>query len=150
VPDPASPTPIRQAILDEPLRPRLSETLAVPCAAFDPGAVHHIGVFLGEGVGAEVVPVAMRMLDLLAAHSPRQFQLHQGGLIGLPAKAECGSSLSDDVTLRRAIVRFGWRNVLRPRWRPLRLRASRALQPLLQVHPARTFGRGSRRRRDPP
>ena len=98
MPDPASPTPIRQAILDEPLRPRLSETLAVPCAAFDPGAVHHIGVFLGEGVGAEVVPVAMRMLDLLAAHSPRQFQLHQGGLIGLPAKAECGSSLSDDVT----------------------------------------------------
>lgn len=87
--------PIR---LDEPLRPRLSETLGVPCARFDPAAVHHIGVFLGEGVGAEVVPVAMRLLDLLATHSDRSFELHEGGLIGLPAKAQCGSSLSGEVT----------------------------------------------------
>ena len=84
--------------LDEPLRPRLSETLGVPCAAFDPAQVHHIGVLLGEGVGAEVVPVAMRLLDLLADQSGRQFQLHQGGLIGLPAKAQYGSCLSDEVT----------------------------------------------------
>ena len=70
----------------------------MPCAAFDPARVHHVGVFLGEGVGAEVVPVAMRMLDVLATHSSRQFQLHQGGLIGLPAKAVCGSSLSGEVT----------------------------------------------------
>lgn len=84
--------------LDEPLRPRLSETLAVPCAAFDAATVHHIGVFLGEGVGAEVVPVAMRLLDLLAAHSERRFELHQGGLIGLPAKARFGTSLSEEVT----------------------------------------------------
>ena len=98
MPDPATPSLSHRAILDEPLRPRLSETLAVPCAPFDPSRVHHVGVFLGEGVGAEVVPVAMRMLDLLAAHSPRQFEIHHGGLIGLPAKAECGVSLSDDVT----------------------------------------------------
>jgi len=84
--------------LDEPMRPRLSETLGVPCAAFDPGQVHHIGVFLGEGVGAEVVPVAMRMLDLLGQHSARRFELHQGGLIGLPAKALHGTSLSGEVT----------------------------------------------------
>ena len=84
--------------LDEPPRPRLSETLGVPCAAFDPAQVHHIGVLLGEGVGAEVVPVAMRLLDLLADQSGRQFQLHQGGLIGLPAKAQYGSCLSDEVT----------------------------------------------------
>ena len=32
---------------DEPRRPRLTEALVVPCAAFDPGQVHHIGVFLG-------------------------------------------------------------------------------------------------------
>ena len=87
--------PIR---LDEPLRPRLSETLGVPCARFDPAAVHHIGVFIGEGVGAEVVPVAMRLLDLLGANSDRRFEFHQGGLIGLPAKAQCGSSLSAEVT----------------------------------------------------
>jgi 3-isopropylmalate dehydrogenase len=83
--------------LDEPLRPRLGETLGVPCAAFDPGQVHHIGVFLGEGVGAEVVPVATRMLGLLADQSGRQFELHQGGLIGFPAKAQFGSSLSEEV-----------------------------------------------------
>lgn len=83
---------------EEPLRPRLSETLAVPCAAFDPAQVHHVGVFLGEGVGVEVVPVAMRMLGLLAGHSDRKFQLHEGGLIGLPAKAIHGSSLSNEVT----------------------------------------------------
>ena len=98
MPDPASPRPVAARALGEPLRPRLSENLCVPCAAFDPAAVHHIGVFLGEGVGAEVVPVAMRMLDLLAAHSAREFQLHQGGLIGLPAKAQCGASLSQEVT----------------------------------------------------
>jgi len=84
--------------LDEPMRPRLSETLGVPCPAFDPGQVHHVGVFLGEGVGAEVVPVAMRMLGLLAGHCNRRFELHQGGLIGLPAKALHGTSLSDEVT----------------------------------------------------
>lgn len=83
---------------EEPLRPRLSETLAVPCATFDPAQVHHIGVFLGEGVGVEVVPVAMRMLGLLAGHSDRKFQLHEGGLIGLPAKAIHGTSLSPEVT----------------------------------------------------
>ena len=84
--------------LDEPARPRLSETLGVPCAAFDPAQIHHIGVLLGEGVGAEVVPVAMRLLDMLADQSGRQFQFHQGGLIGLPAKAQYGTSLSDEVT----------------------------------------------------
>ena len=98
MPDPASPRPIATLPLAEPLRARLSETLSIPCAAFDPAAVHHIGVFLGEGVGAEVVPVAMQLLDLLAAHSDRRFLLHQGGLIGLPAKARCGTSLSDEVS----------------------------------------------------
>ncbi len=83
---------------DEPLRPRLSETLSVPCAAFDPARVHHVGVFLGEGVGVEVVPVAMRMLGLLARHGNRKFELHEGGLIGLPAKAIHGTSLSTEVT----------------------------------------------------
>ncbi len=86
------------ARIDERRRARLTETLAVPCAAFDPAAVHHVGVFLGEGVGVEVVPVAMRMLGLLAGHSDRKFQLHEGGLIGLPAKAIHGTSLSGEVT----------------------------------------------------
>ncbi|MCY7279628.1 MAG: hypothetical protein LH610_01785 [Sphingomonas bacterium] len=93
-----SPIPTSTASFDEPLRPRLSETVGVPCAAFDISQVHHIGVFLGEGVGAEVVPVAMRLLDLLADRSGRRFELHQGGLIGLAAKAQFGTSLSDEVT----------------------------------------------------
>jgi 3-isopropylmalate dehydrogenase len=84
--------------LVEPPRQRLSETLGVPCAPFDPAKVHHVGVFLGEGVGAEVVPVAMRMLGLLAGHCDRRFELHEGGLIGLPAKAIHGTSLSGEVT----------------------------------------------------
>ena len=93
----ASPV-LTKTTIDEPSRPRLSETLGVPCAAFDPAQVHHIGVFLGEGVGAEVVPVAIRLLGLLADHGDRKFELHQGGLIGLPAKALHGTSLSDEVT----------------------------------------------------
>ncbi|MCY7270462.1 MAG: hypothetical protein LH485_00195 [Sphingomonas bacterium] len=84
--------------LDEPMRPRLSEALGVPCAAFDPARVHHIGVVLGEGVGVEVVPVAMRLLDVLGEHGNRRFELHHGGLIGLPAKAQFGTSLSEEVT----------------------------------------------------
>ncbi|WP_265571130.1 isocitrate/isopropylmalate family dehydrogenase [Sphingomicrobium nitratireducens] len=76
--------------------PRLSETLERPIPAFDPTATHHIGMFLGEGVGPEVVPVAMRMLEILSRNSHRRFDIHEGGLIGLPAKLKHGSSLSDE------------------------------------------------------
>jgi 3-isopropylmalate dehydrogenase len=81
----------------EPLRPRLTETLHVPCAAFDPAEVHHVGVFMGEGVGVEVVPVAVSLLETLAQASSRRIELHEGGLIGLPAKELHGSSLSPEV-----------------------------------------------------
>jgi 3-isopropylmalate dehydrogenase len=82
----------------EPLQPRLTETLHVPCPGYDPARVHHVGVFLGEGVGAEVVPVAVSLLETLAAATSRRFELHEGGLIGLPAKQLYGSSLSPEVT----------------------------------------------------
>ena len=83
--------PIR---LDEPLRPRLSETLGVPCARFDPAAVHHIGVFIGEGVGAEVVPVAMRLLDLLGANSDRRFEfLRELRIVSKIYKWHCASGI---------------------------------------------------------
>jgi 3-isopropylmalate dehydrogenase len=81
----------------EPLQPRLVETLHVPCPHYDPASVHHVGVFLGEGVGPEVVPVAIALLETLSAASSRRFELHEGGLIGLPAKAIHGSSLSEEV-----------------------------------------------------
>ena len=81
----------------EPVRARLAEALHVPCPPFDPARVHHVGVFLGEGVGPEVVPVAIQLLEVLAGATSRRFELHQGGAIGLPAKEICGSSLSPDV-----------------------------------------------------
>jgi 3-isopropylmalate dehydrogenase len=81
----------------EPAQPRLAESLQVPCPGYDPARVHHIGIFLGEGVGTEVVPIAMSLLDVLAKATSRRFELHEGGLIGLPAKAIHGSSLSEEV-----------------------------------------------------
>ena len=81
----------------EPLLPRLTETLHVPCAPYDPALVHHVGVFMGEGVGVEVVPVAVSLLEVLAEATSRRFELHEGGLIGLPAKELYGSSLSPEV-----------------------------------------------------
>lgn len=84
--------------LAEPVKPRLVETLHVPCPAYDPASVHHVGIFMGEGVGPEVVPVAAALLEVLAKAGPRRFELHEGGLIGLPAKQLYGSSLSPEVT----------------------------------------------------
>lgn len=66
-------------------------------AGFNPRNSHCIGVLLGEGVGPEVVPVALKMLDILLAHSDRRFIIRYGGLIGYPAKAASGKSLSPEV-----------------------------------------------------
>jgi 3-isopropylmalate dehydrogenase len=81
----------------EATRPRLTEALHVPCAPWDPARIHHIGVFLGEGVGPEVVRVATSLLEVLSQATSRRFELHEGGLIGLPAKELYGSSLSPEV-----------------------------------------------------
>jgi len=84
--------------LTEAPKARLTQSLHVPCVPWDPANEHHIGVFMGEGVGAEVVPVAMSLLEVLASRTSRRFELHEGGLIGLPAKELYGSSLSPEVT----------------------------------------------------
>lgn len=76
----------------------LTTTIDPVYGSFDPGALHVIGVLTGEGVGPEVVPVALRLLALLASHSERKFDLREGGAIGYPAKQVCGSSLSAEVT----------------------------------------------------
>jgi len=81
---------------EEAQRTRLSETLCVPCPHFDPARTHHIGLFLGEGVGEEVVPVAVRLLERLAEACGRRLALHWGGAIGFPAKEQCGRSLSPE------------------------------------------------------
>ncbi|HJQ17262.1 MAG TPA: isocitrate/isopropylmalate family dehydrogenase [Allosphingosinicella sp.] len=78
-------------------RPRLTATLNGGARAFDPTATHVVGVLIGEGVGHEVVPVALAMLDVLRAKTSRRFDIRAGGLIGYPAKEVFGSSLSHEV-----------------------------------------------------
>lgn len=78
-------------------RPRLTAALNGGARRFDPSATHRIGVLMGEGVGPEVVPVALDLLDALRTCSDRRFELRTGGLIGYPAKEVFGSSLSGEV-----------------------------------------------------
>lgn len=92
-----NPAPDSLKSVTEPVHPRLTESLHVPCPHHDPSGVHHVGIFLGEGVGPEVVPVAVQLLEVLADATSRRFELHEGGAIGLTAKEMCGSSLSPDV-----------------------------------------------------
>ena len=56
-----------------------------------------VGVLEGEGVGPELVPLAVGLLETLAAHGGRAFDIRHGGLIGYPAKERFGSSLSPEV-----------------------------------------------------
>lgn len=63
---------------------------------FDPNKKHVIGILIGEGVGSEVVPVALNLLEILGRHTKREFVLQTGGLIGYPAKEKYGSSLSSE------------------------------------------------------
>lgn len=79
-------------------RARLADNLVQPLPRFDKLAPHVIGVFHGEGIGPEVVPVAIDLLRTIARFSKRDVQIYEGGLIGYPAKAISGSSLSADVT----------------------------------------------------
>ena len=78
--------------------PRLTAHLENPFGAFDSNRLHVVGVLPGEGVGPEVVPVALGCLAILERHSTRRFDLRVGGAIGYPAKAVCGRSLSPEVT----------------------------------------------------
>ena len=83
--------------MDDNLHPKLSENLVSPAKKFDPSAKHVIGVLQGEGVGPEVVPVALDLLQILSSQSQRSIEISEGGLIGYPAKAIFGSSLSSQV-----------------------------------------------------
>jgi 3-isopropylmalate dehydrogenase len=78
------------------LAPSLTESLVRPIPAFYRAEVHHIGVFMGEGVGPEVVPVALALLHRLAAASGRRLSITQGGIIGAAAKKLHGTSLTEE------------------------------------------------------
>jgi 3-isopropylmalate dehydrogenase len=55
-----------------------------------------IGVFMGEGVGPEVVTVALDTLDVLAKAGGRHFEVRMGGLIGTEARRRHGCGLPDE------------------------------------------------------
>ncbi|MGO8754253.1 MAG: isocitrate/isopropylmalate family dehydrogenase [Gallionellaceae bacterium] len=56
-----------------------------------------IGVLTGEGVGSEIIPVALALLAQLMAHTSRRFELRCGGDIGRAALAVHGASLTCEV-----------------------------------------------------
>ena len=84
-------------VATEALRPRLSDTLVAPSPEFEPEREHFVGVLLGEGVGPEVVPVALDLLRVLESKSRRKFRLAYGGVMGAAAKQSLGTSLPADV-----------------------------------------------------
>ncbi len=55
-----------------------------------------VGVLVGEGVGPEIVPVALGVLDALAAATGRRFDIRVGGLIGTEARRLRGNGLPDE------------------------------------------------------
>ncbi len=56
-----------------------------------------IGYFLGEGVGPEVMSVALSVLGTLQELTEHRFELREGGLIGLPAYERFGQVLTGSV-----------------------------------------------------
>ena len=79
-------------------KPGLAKCVWPSRPTFDPASLHVVGVLEGEGVGSEIVPVALDLLDTLCEHSKRKFQIRFGGEIGCAAIASCGTSLSPEVT----------------------------------------------------
>lgn len=61
-----------------------------------PGEPLVVGYFLGEGVGAEIVPPALELLRTLCDRFSRRLELRPGGLIGQPAVAASGKALNDE------------------------------------------------------
>lgn len=61
---------------------------------FDKNTVHHIGIFEGEGVGQELIPLTVKLLETLKNNSKRKIQLSYGDEIGSLAKKKYGVSLT--------------------------------------------------------
>lgn len=56
-----------------------------------------VGVLPGEGIGPEVVRVALDVLEALADATGERFEIRSGGPIGAEAQRLTGKSLSDDI-----------------------------------------------------
>ncbi len=57
-----------------------------------------VGCFVGEGVGAEIVPIALDLLRDVCERVGRKLEIRHGGLIGKPAIAATGKALTDEAT----------------------------------------------------
>jgi 3-isopropylmalate dehydrogenase len=55
-----------------------------------------VGYFLGEGIGAEIVPPALELLSAACGRFGRHIELRAGGLIGKPALEASGKALTDE------------------------------------------------------
>lgn len=79
------------------LASKLTDVIHGSSNGFNVNETHHIGVLMGEGVGVEVVPVALELLGVLQKHTTRKFNITFGGSIGADAKKIFGSGLSPEV-----------------------------------------------------
>lgn len=55
-----------------------------------------VGVFTGEGIGPEVVPAAIGVLEALARKTSQEVEIRYGGAIGRKALVDSGKSLTDE------------------------------------------------------
>jgi 3-isopropylmalate dehydrogenase len=56
-----------------------------------------VGYLVGEGIGSEIIPVALDLLRAVCDRFSLRLELRQGGLIGTPALKSSGSSLTREV-----------------------------------------------------
>lgn len=78
---------------------RLSTAIAGrPDPAPGPDGRFIIGVLAGEGIGPQVVAIALDLLRTLEAATGQRFAIQQGGVIGAAAEQQFGSALTEEVT----------------------------------------------------
>lgn len=76
---------------------RLSDTLSTVKHSRNTTHPSVVGVLTGEGIGPEVVSVALKVLEALSAESGRHFEIRMGGIIGTEAKRLHGNGLSEEI-----------------------------------------------------
>jgi 3-isopropylmalate dehydrogenase len=76
---------------------RLSAALPEAPSATSNSNTYLIGVLPGEGIGPEIIEVALALLPPLERAFAVRFDLQWGGKIGVPAQKESGQSLSGEV-----------------------------------------------------
>jgi 3-isopropylmalate dehydrogenase len=76
---------------------RMSDALSVRRQISAPSATCVVGVLPGEGIGPEIVDVALHVLDILGAAKGKRFDVRIGGPIGKEALSLSGKSLTEDI-----------------------------------------------------